>query len=164
MEEEGKGMIIGTIDTMMPEKLSYPAAIWEALEYLSSQDFTKMSDGKYSFGDKGMTATLQRYMTRPSEECRPEAHEKFIDIQFMVDGEEFLGWCPLSPDLVVHESYDKEKDVVFYESLIPDSSVVLFPGSFAVLYPGDVHRPCCALDEPEQVVKVVVKVPVELVL
>lgn len=156
-------MIIGTIETMMPEKLSYPAAICEALEYLSTQDFFKMKDGKYSVGDKGVTAILQRYTTRPVEECRPEAHEKFVDIQFMVDGEESLGWCPLSPDLVVSEEYNGDKDIVFFEELIPESSVVLFPGSFAVLYPGDVHRPSCALDEPHPVVKVVVKVPVELV-
>lgn len=156
-------MIIGTLDTMMTEKQSFPAAILEALAYLGSQDFMNMPDGKYPIGDKGMTANLQRYTTRSFEECRPEAHKKFIDIQFMVDGEEFLGWCPLSPDLVVTTSYDKEKDIVFFEELIPESSVVLFPRSFAVLYPGDVHRPCCAFDEPEQVVKVVVKIPVELV-
>ncbi len=157
-------MVIGSIETIEREKLSYPPAIWEALKYLSTQDFSKMADGKYSIGDKGITVSLQHYKTRTLEECRPEAHEKYIDIQYMVEGEEALGWCPLSPDLVVSQSYDNDKDIIFYETLVPDSSVILVPGSFAVLYPLDVHRPCCELDGPEDVFKVVVKVPVGLVL
>ena len=156
-------MLIGTLDTMEQEKSAYPAAIWEALEYLKTHDFTKMEDGKYPIGTQGITVNLEHYHTRPMENCQPEAHEKYIDIQFMVAGEESLGWCPLSPDLVVAKSYDHEQDVIFYETLVPESSVILFPGSFAVLYPVDVHRPCCALDEPELVCKAVVKVPVELV-
>ena len=155
-------MLIGTLDTMEKEKSAYPEPIWEALEYLRQQDFSKMEDGKYPIGTQGITANLQHYQTRPIEDCKPEAHEKYIDIQFMVEGEEALGWCPLSPDLVEAKSYDHDKDVIFYETLVPESSVILFPGSFAVLYPVDVHRPCCALDEPESVFKVVVKVPVEL--
>ena len=156
-------MLIGTLDTMEKERSVYPEAIWESLEYLKTQDFTKMADGKYPIGDRGIVANVQRYMTRPTEECKPEAHEKFIDIQFVVEGEESLGWCPMSPDLVVAKSYDHGKDVIFYETLVPESSVILFPGSFAVLYPVDIHRPCCSLGDPERVCKVVVKVPVELV-
>ncbi len=156
-------MLIGTLDTMEKERSAYPKVIWDALIYLKEHDFSKMPDGNYPMGDMGITAKLQHYSTRPMEECIPEAHEEFIDIQFIVEGEEALGWCPLSPDLVVEHAYDREKDVIFYKTLIPESSVVLFPGSFAVLYPVDVHRPCCALDEPEPVCKVVVKVPVSMV-
>ena len=55
-------------------------------------------------------------------------------------------------------------DVTFYEKLVPDSNLVLLPGSFAVLYPEDVHRPCCAVERgPAPVTKVVVKVSVDLV-
>lgn len=37
-------------------------------------------------------------------------------------------------------------------------------GNFAVLYPEDVHSPCGALDDdaPEDVVKVVVKISIDL--
>jgi len=36
------------------------------------------------------------------------------------------------------------------------------PGSFAILLPNDVHRPCCAVDQPMPIRKVVVKVRVAL--
>ena len=153
-------MLIGTIETMELERIVYPPAILEALDFLKEHDFANMEDGKYPIGDKGSVANLQRYITRPIEECRPETHVVYADIQYIVEGEEELGWCPLSPDLVITQEYDAEKDVTFYERLLPESSVVLFPGSFAVLYPADVHRPCGAIDEPAPVTKVVVKVPV----
>ena len=44
----------------------------------------------------------------------------------------------------------------------PESNFVLSEGCFAVLTPKDIHRPCCAIEEPSPVLKVVVKVAVEL--
>ena len=62
------------------------------------------------------------------------------------------------------EAYDEEKDIAFYESLVPDSTIIMSKGNFAVLYPEDVHSPCGALDDdaPEDVVKVVVKISIDL--
>jgi len=158
-------MMIGTIDLIEAEQAAYHPAIAEALHYLAEHDFTKMEDGKYPIGEHGIVANLQRYQTRPEKDCKPESHQEFVDIQYVVEGEEYLGWCPLSPDLIVTEDYDAERDVMFYQSLIPDSSVMLFPGSYAVLYPVDVHRPCIALEDgPGPVTKVVVKIPVDILL
>lgn len=154
-------MFIGTIETLESSHVEYPAAIRQALEYLRAHDFKQMADGAYDVAP-GIRANVQRYQTKPVAECRPEAHEKYVDIQYIVEGEEYMGWCPLSPDLEVSEAYDAGKDVGFYAKLVPDSDIVLTPGGFAVLYPEDVHRPKGAVDgEPVQVTKVVVKVPVD---
>jgi YhcH/YjgK/YiaL family protein len=74
-----------------------------------------------------------------------------------------MGWCPLSPDLEEEAPYDAERDVTFYKALVPDSSIVLSPGCFAVLYPEDVHRPQASVveDAPGKVTKVVVKVAID---
>jgi YhcH/YjgK/YiaL family protein len=40
------------------------------------------------------------------------------------------------------------------------SQFVLMPGIFAVFYPDDAHMPCCFVDKPEQVRKIVIKVRV----
>ena len=157
-------MIIGTINNISDKIHEYPPSLCEVLRYLKSTDFSKLKDGDYPIGDNGIVAKLQRYETKLIDECKPESHIKFVDVQFIVSGEEFLGWCPLSPDLEVVQDYDETKDVAFYKNLIPESCVVLISGSFAVLYPSDVHQPCGSLDEdnPSKVVKVVVKIPIEL--
>ena len=59
--------------------------------------------------------------------------------------------------------YDAARDVTFYERLVPESNLVLLPGSFAVLFPEDVHRPQVATEDgPAPVTKVVVKISTEL--
>jgi len=155
-------MIIGSMDTLDENHVEYPAIIQKALDFLRGHDFTRMEDGKYPIEGDKCFANVQRYNTRPEKECKPETHRKFVDIQFMVAGEEFMGWCPLSPDLEECAPYDEARDVTFYKDLVPDSSIVLSPGCFAVLYPEDVHRPQAAVDgQPGKVLKVVVKVAID---
>ena len=155
-------MSLGTVSTLEKTHVEYLEAILQAQHYLRDHDFSKMADGKYTIAD-GITANVQRYETKPVAECRPESHEKYVDIQYIVEGEEYMGWCPLSPDLQVSEAYDAAKDVGFFARLVPDSDIVLTPGAFAVLYPEDVHRPKGAVDDaPTHVTKVVVKVPVAM--
>ena len=157
-------MFIGTIDNINSKGTHHPPILKEVLEYLKATDFSKMDEGSYNVENIGVVAKLQRYETKPVEDCKAETHTKFIDVQFVAEGEEALGWCPLSPDLEVSEEYDSDKDVTFYAKLVPESCVVLTKGYFAILYPVDVHRPCCSLDddEPSKVTKIVVKVPVEM--
>ena len=157
-------MFIGIIDDINKINNDYRPPLNEILEYLRVTDFSEMKDGDYPIGEKGIVAKLQRYKTRPASECKPESHEKFIDIQFISSGEESLGWCPFSPELKIEQNYDADKDVTFYKKLVPESCVVLLPRSFAILYPVDVHQPCCSVDEnnSSDVTKVVVKVPINL--
>jgi YhcH/YjgK/YiaL family protein len=154
-------MIVGSIGNMEHSCREYPGPIRQALEYLHSHDFTKMKDGKYAIDGERSFIKLQRYQTRPVSDGRPESHQKYVDIQYVVEGQELLGWCPLSPDLPAAQAYDEENDVAFYEHLVPESDIVLSAGSFAVLYPEDVHRPCGTFgDKAQQVTKAVVKIAV----
>ena len=155
-------MFVGNIDSWTWER-AYPKVIQESIAYLEKQNFTAMEDGRYELNGDKVFFNLQRYQTRSAEMCRPESHTKYIDIQYLVEGEEYLGWCPFSPDLKVAVPYDAEKDVTFYEKLVPESSIFLSPGTFVVLYPEDVHSPCISVDEmAEPVLKVVVKVSLDL--
>lgn len=156
-------MFFGNIKNLEKHFDSCDEAIKKALIYLRDHDFKTMADGKYEIDGDKIYAKLQRYMTRPVEECHPEAHRRYVDVQFMVDGREELGWCAFSPDLRQRVSYDNRDDVEFFEQLVPESSIVLNPGDFAVLYPSDVHRPQVAIDSiSKAVTKVVVKVAVDL--
>ncbi|MBO6179391.1 MAG: YhcH/YjgK/YiaL family protein [Selenomonadaceae bacterium] len=157
-------MFIGTIHAEASTFEDYPAAIKKALDFLRSKDFTKVENGRIELeADNKMYAVVQRYETRDMAKGRPETHKKYIDIQYIADGQEYMGWCPFSPDLKVSEAYNPEKDVAFYEKLVPESNVVLAAGSFAVLYPDDVHRPCVDVEgEKSNVTKVVVKISLDL--
>lgn len=155
-------MIIGHMKEAAGGFSRYAPAIREALEFLQQQDFRHMEDGKYPIHGEDSYAVLQRYETRVPESGKPEAHRRYIDIQYIVEGREQLGWSPLSHELQVHTPYDAEKDLIFFEHLFPEVYTTLSEGVFAILYPEDVHRPCGSLgQEPEKVTKVVVKIAVD---
>lgn len=157
-------MVIGKINEASSGFTKFPEVIRKALFFLHEHDFNSMDDGVYPIDGKKSYAILQRYTTRPSESAKPEAHRQYVDIQYLVEGREELGWCPLNPELREHTKYDIDKDIIFYERLVPGSSVILEEGSFAVLYPADVHRPCGAVHgDPMPVTKVVVKIAVDYI-
>lgn len=155
-------MIIGSIHDEDMEGIVFSPAMERALSYLRETDFSKMKDGRYEIDGDRIYATVQRYKTKPEHECRPESHRRYADVQFVAEGQEIIGWCAFTPALKVAESYNEEKDITFYEKLEPESDFVLAEGSFAILTPKDIHRPCCAIEESLPVLKVVVKVAVEL--
>lgn len=155
-------MIVGNIHEKGKNLLQYPQVIVKALDYLRKTDFSQMADGKYSLDGDKCFVTLQRYQTRKMSECHPETHKKYIDIQYVVEGEEYLGWCAFNPELEIIEPYNEERDITFYRQLIPDSNIILAAGAYAILYPNDLHRPCGAIDDvPAPVTKVVVKIAVD---
>lgn len=155
-------MIIGSIKDEDAAGIAFPDAMERALAYLRDTDFSKLADGRYDIDGDRIYAKVERYRTKPMETCRPESHRRYADVQFVAEGQEFIGWCAFSPELKVAEPYDEEKDIAFYEKLEPESNFVLTEGCFALLLPKDVHRPCGAIDEPSPVLKVVVKIAVEL--
>ena len=159
-------MFIGNIDNIDKDGGDFHPIIYSVLEYLRNTDFSSFIDGAYPMPHTDFIAKVQHYKTKPIEDCHPEAHKKFIDVQFVARGEEVLGWCPLNPELEVLTPYDSDKDVVFFKGLKPESSVMLSERNYAVLFPLDVHRPCGSLEDdfPSDVIKIVVKVPVEFVL
>ena len=155
-------MIIGDIHDEDMEGIAFSPAMERALLYLRETDFSKVKEGRYELDGDRIYVTVQRYKTKPEQECRPESHRRYADVQFVAEGQEFIGWCAFTPALKVTEPYNEEKDITFYEKLEPESSFVLTEGCFAILLPKDIHRPCCAIEEPSSVLKVVVKIAVEL--
>jgi YhcH/YjgK/YiaL family protein len=132
------------------------AKIEKGLEVLKDKKLSTKKDGRYDVDGGNLYYIVQRYTTKPIKEGRLEAHKKYIDIQFVASGEEVIGHSLLS-QLNIEEPYDEAKDVVFYK--VPDgiNTIKLSKGMFCVLFPQDGHMPCCQLNGPSNVVKVVVK-------
>lgn len=93
------------------------------------------------------------------ENGRLETHNKYIDIQFVVLGEEIIGIAPKTI-LTVEEDLSEEKDVIFYLHSEEKSNIKLRNGDFAIFFPGEAHEPCLELNDYKKVVKIVVKIAI----
>ncbi|WP_248929998.1 YhcH/YjgK/YiaL family protein [Paenibacillus hamazuiensis] len=155
-------MIFGDLKAWEQEKHLYPAAVRRGLEFLQSRDWESVEKGKYPIEGDLMFALVQELDTEPLAQRKPESHITHTDIQFLIRGEEKIGVCRWSPELVVAENRLETDDYALYDSVAGESELVLQPGQFAVFFPWDVHRPCCQVKESMPIKKVVVKIHKQL--
>jgi biofilm protein TabA len=108
----------------------------------------------------GLFAMEQAYLTKLRADCFFESHQKFIDIQVVIEGEEFLDVIDITK-LTVTQPFLAERDLIKYADSAESTPLHLLAGDVAVLFPVDGHQPGRAVAQPVPVRKVVVKVPVE---
>jgi YhcH/YjgK/YiaL family protein len=134
---------------------------WDkAFTFLKSNDLMKLEIKRYEIDGDNAYAPVSEYMTKEPEAAKFEAHRKYIDIQYIIDGEEQMGLAPLSKQKTILTPYDATKDVEF--STVTDSSLyVATPNNFFIFFPSDVHRPSVKVTESSHVKKIVVKVKVD---
>ncbi|HHW08543.1 MAG TPA: DUF386 domain-containing protein [Firmicutes bacterium] len=102
-------------------------------------------------------ALLMKYETRDRSEAKMEAHQKYIDIQYLVAGKEMV---LLADAAAVREKepYNPDKDVVLFHVPEETHTLILTPGSLAILWPTDIHAPNLAAGEKTTAEKIVLKV------
>lgn len=130
-----------------------------AFDFLKRKDLAELPVGWIELGE-GVRASVQRYDSFGWDENRFETHEKYFDVQYVIEGMEYCGVCKREELGPVAVAYDESNDIEFYEEPVHSGKVFLNAGDFIVLAPEDAHKPRCAVDKPMSIKKIVVKVPV----
>ena len=124
------------------------------LRYLQTMDLEHLPPGRYDIAGDQVFALVQEYESKPKEEGFWEAHDKYIDIQYVVAGREHMGYAPTAS--LRETERDAAIDLVKLEG--EGRFLELAEGSFVVMAPQDAHMPGMAVEGPQLVKKVVVKV------
>ena len=161
-KERGETMIYGHIHTS-ESAAAYSETIRKAIQILRETDVTDMHHGKYPLDGDRLILQINEVTTGPKETKRPEVHRKYIDVQYMVHGHEYIGFYPDQKTSMVKEDRLAEDDVLFYEEndRVKEMMLPMTDGCYAIFFPEDVHRPCCQMGEAEDVKKIVLKVRVD---
>jgi len=153
---------------MIVDSLARPTAPYEKLHPLFARAFDYLRtfdratpDGKVVLEADRLVALPQSYETAPAAGKRFEAHRRFIDIQFILEGEEIIEHAPIERLPEVSEPYSDERDVMFFRDPTACSRTLLRAGDFAIYFPADGHKPCCQAGAgPAAVRKIVMKIAV----
>lgn len=117
------------------------AGVFEILKSLTPESEEK----RYELdGDKAFV-NLSSYVNKPVEDCAFESHKKYIDIQFVVDGEEKIDLTDSALLKCTDDRLDTD-DIAFFENTCHFDTADLEPGDFVIIFPGEAHRPCVAPD------------------
>ena len=125
----------------------------KALKFLRETDFSKLEDGKLEIEGDKIFVNISTYMTRSNE--FPEAHKKYADVQYIIEGEEYIGVASLDD---MQDEIVSDPDNDFWQYRGETSNIRLGKGQFAVFFPQDAHAPGRFIKEPKSVRKAVVKV------
>jgi len=126
-------------------------------DFLQSTNLLELADGKHELDGQRLFAIVAHDQGRSRAGALLEVHRKYIDIQYVVSGEEAIGWQPLASCQMVKQAYDSQTDLAFFLDR-PQSWFALAAGSFAVFFPEDAHAP---LAGEGPVHKIVLKIAVD---
>lgn len=144
------------------EKHAFHPIIHQALDYISATDFSALAPGKYDIIPGKMFCLLQEMNTEPAEKRRAESHFQFVDIQYLLQGEETIGVARGSAENTIVEDLREKHDIVFYHPPRDEFFISLLPDMFAVFFPEDLHRPCCQSRGESFIRKAVIKIHISL--
>lgn len=158
---EREKRVIVTDLTRLRKQIVLTPNLEKAITYLISHGQSDLPTGRQVVDGDKVYVEVQRYETIEGPYDTFEGHRAYIDIQYVVEGEEVIGWASIN-DVVEKEPFDTEND--YWLATAPRESVTdvrLHSGQLAVLYPDDMHAPRRAAGKASLVRKLVVKVAID---
>ncbi|EKN65235.1 hypothetical protein BABA_21361 [Neobacillus bataviensis LMG 21833] len=128
----------------------------KAFEYIQNTNVDHLEPGSYELEGEELFLNVVEYETKNAEERVWESHKKYIDIQIILEGKEFIGY-ELFDRMTIKEDYNEENDIYFLEGNL-QSRVLLQKGDFIICYPQDAHMAGMMVNGQEKVRKAVFKV------
>jgi YhcH/YjgK/YiaL family protein len=133
--------------------------IAKALQILGSKEISTAAEGKHEVEGSKLFYLVQKYSTKPRNEGQLEAHKKYIDIQYVLDGQESIFVENLSACKLA-SAYNENDEAAIYDVPKSFSDIYLSKGMFCILFPQDGHLPCRTAVSESKVHKIVFKVAI----
>jgi YhcH/YjgK/YiaL family protein len=160
--------IFGTIETVKEQindsKFDKAFLYIQKLQDKNSAEYKSLSNIKLNECNKieldvNCFVLEQAYISKNKEDCFFESHKKYIDIQYVFEGEEIMEVEKLS-NLQVTTTYKEDLDYAKYSQSKDSSVLKIRENELAIFYPQDAHMPCIKINENEKVIKAVFKISV----
>ena len=135
----------------------YPERWKLAFDYLSNVKKDSLIVGK-KFLSEDVFVSVDEYRTKKKEDVLFESHRRYIDLQYVIEGEEYIGFSHYPVKEVV--PYNVERDITFYNANI-EQLLKADAGHFFIFFPTDLHQPCIAAEQCKRVKKIVIKIRID---
>ena len=128
-----------------------------ALRYIRQhRDDPSLEDGKFVIQPDTFIVNVVSGKTRNRGDARMECHERFMDVQYILEGEEICAIAPAEPSVAV----DPESDTGFWDC--EDSGCIrVRQGEFYIVWPGEPHCPMVSTGAVAPIRKIICKVRVD---
>lgn len=138
---------------------AFPERWQAAFNFLKNSNLSLLAVGEYEISGQDVYASVSEYTPKEPVDCNFESHKKYIDLQYVIAGEEKIGIAKLNSVVPITE-YDQNKDIIFYRQDAPATYKIATPNVFFVFFPNDAHRPSMKNTGNIKVKKIVIKIKV----
>ncbi|GLT15314.1 YhcH/YjgK/YiaL family protein [Vibrio algivorus] len=141
----------------------------ERLELLQcvDQPIVALIEEAMALADKGEMGKIELSMpesfviityaeTKPLSDCKCEYHDKYMDVQILLEGKEIIGHSLQKPET----DHKLKNDVAFIDEVSSENFIELSSNEFAIFPPRELHRPLCKVNDTLKIKKAIVKVPI----
>ncbi|WP_336787715.1 YhcH/YjgK/YiaL family protein [Paenibacillus sp. MMO-177] len=133
------------------------SVIEEALQALRQLTENKeLPEGRVELRGDLLYINFMSFDTKSQEEQAAEKHEQYLDIHYLIEGAERIGWSPLEAGMIPSQPYNEADDFALYAPQADEQLLSLKPGMYAVFFPDDIHRP--GMGDGSPIKKAVVKI------
>ena len=161
-KQGGMVMILGS-GKWRTASMDYSPRLQKMLEYCRNTDVSGMTEGRYDvFPGEDIIVLINERVTEPKENRMPEVHRHYVELHYVVSGEEYIGYYPDRNDNEVKMDCMEEKDTLYYRENPAEEELMvpLRKDDYAIFFPEDVHRPFCKIGRSGPIKKIVIKIPV----
>ncbi|MDD3570855.1 MAG: YhcH/YjgK/YiaL family protein [Lachnospiraceae bacterium] len=132
----------------------------KAIKALKETPFLSLNEGRYDVDGDEVYFMVNKYNTKSPDVAQFETHKKYVDIQYMVKGNEII-YCDLACHMEICGEYNLEKDKQRYVNAPGTIVIRMHPGNMVLLFPEDAHKVGCMIgNNSHPVFKVVLKVKI----
>jgi len=133
-------------------------AFWDkAFAYLKQTNLQTLANGRYAIDGDNVYAIVTEAPSKDYDKTAFESHRNYIDLQFVIRGEENMGKAPLSA-VTVNKPYSESADIAYYTG---NGKIYTIPqNNFIIFFPSDAHRPNITPGGNKVVKKIVIKIRV----
>jgi len=151
-------MFIGKIEDLTQCRDLTKEDIEAILDFVRKNDLATLEDGKYELNDENFVNVF--HFTPKPEGGGFESHRKYLDVQCLIQGKEFMKWSHIKNCTPINE-FNFEKDIRNYTCPDELCSSAVFDGTCVVFNPEDVHAPGFPVGTPTMLKKAVFKIRVK---
>ncbi|MCG6933160.1 MAG: YhcH/YjgK/YiaL family protein [Gallionella sp.] len=113
---------------------------FRAFEFIRHTDLRALAPGHHDIEGDNLFAIVEHEEGRTRAEAKLECHRRYIDIQYVLEGVDEMGWKSLPDCRYPADDYDAGKDIRFFDDK-PAAWIATPPGHFCIFFPEDAHAP-----------------------
>lgn len=115
-------------------------ALERVVAYLRDTDVAALEPGRYVIDGDRLFVNVSELDLRPLDAAHLEVHNRYVDVQVVLGGEETFGWSERKDCCMAEGAFDAERDILFYSDR-PQTYYTVREGQFTLLFPDDAHAP-----------------------